>query len=287
MITKRIAKSVYEEITHFWGALSRRYYFEDYIRVYPDEIAFNRFGLRKKISNIERNNFLNHCKFYRFAGQFVSGAVVADVGCGSGYGCELLKDSGAGQVFGADISGPALRFARRRFGSIAEFSQQGITDLNRFTDGQFDVTICSEVLEHIKEYNLTDRAVAELKRITRPGGLLIIGTPNSELLGDHGFSFAEIRHLFSSHFKDFIIFENAFIPTGPGKAQWEERLRRGETGIIITQMIQMEESVISNETTVEIKSGVEPGQYPFGSLSVNTTLLHNTHSWIVIARMND
>ena len=72
---------------------------------------------------------------------------------------------------------------------------QGITDLNLFADNQFDLVICSEVLEHIKEYGKEDQAVNELKRITRPSGVIVIGTPNKKLLPDHGFSFEEMDPL--------------------------------------------------------------------------------------------
>jgi SAM-dependent methyltransferase len=44
-----------------------------------------------------------------------------------------------------------------------------------FADGAFDLTCCTEVLEHVADFEGT---VAELQRVTRPGGLLLISTPN-------------------------------------------------------------------------------------------------------------
>lgn len=207
-----IHKKIFNYFTHLWGQITGRYYFEDYIRVYPDGINFNRFG--KRISNDHniRNNFINHQKFYKFVAQFVPGKIVADIGCGSGFGCEIIKSSGAFKVFGCDISKKAIEFAENRFQGVAEFSVQGITSLNLFQDQYFDISISSEVLEHIKEYKKEDDAIKELKRITKKNGLIIIGTPNSELSGDHGFYFHEIDELFKRHFKRFLIFENALEP---------------------------------------------------------------------------
>jgi SAM-dependent methyltransferase len=43
-----------------------------------------------------------------------------------------------------------------------------------FPDSSFDLVICSEVLEHVYR---SDLAIAELKRVTRPGGWLYLSTP--------------------------------------------------------------------------------------------------------------
>ncbi len=54
-------------------------------------------------------------------------------------------------------------------------------DLDRppypLADGSFDVAILSEVLEHLREYPL--RSLEEVARILRPGGVLVLTTPNA------------------------------------------------------------------------------------------------------------
>ena len=100
------------------------------------------------------NNYLNHCKFYGFVAQFVNEKRVADVGCGSGYGAEILKNSGAGYIHGFDLSKSSINFATEKYSKAAEFSIATITDMNTVSDNSFDVTISSEVMEHIKEYNM-------------------------------------------------------------------------------------------------------------------------------------
>ena len=281
-MTTRFIK-LWNRLTHLWGSLSGKYYFEDFVRVYPDGNRFNRLGRSKPPAPKDLNNFLNHQKFYRFAAQFAHGATVADIGCGSGYGCALLKDAGASRVCGADASKRAVRFAREHYRASAEFSVQAITDLSLYPDDRFDLVVCSEVLEHIKEYHKQDAAVEELRRITRPGGVIILGTPNSELLGDHGFSFEEIDGLMRRHFTHYCVFENALVPFGCSRQLWERRLAEGRTGVIVTEAIKLNETVLPKRVTPELKRGIPAGRYRVGSVEVDTTLLHNTHSWAMVA----
>lgn len=278
-----LARKVKNAIAHLRGRLTGAYYAEDFVRVYPDGTVYDKDGRPVRASQNDINNYLNHRKFYSFAAQFVKGAAVADIGCGSGYGCAMLKDAGAARVCGADLSDQALAYAREHYGDKAEFSRQGITDLREFPDAGFSVTISSEVLEHIKEYGKEDRAIEELKRITRPGGLVILGTPNSELLGKHGFSFEEIDGLMKRHFRRCRIFENALLPSGKSRRLWEDRLAAGRTGVIVTEKINLKETVLLSPEPPEIKQGIEAGVYDLEGLKIDTKLLHNTHSWVVVA----
>ena len=129
-----------------------------------------------------------------------------------------------------------------------------------------------------KEYGKEEQAIRELERIAKRGAVLIIGTPNSELLGDHGFSFSEIDSLMKKQFTQYCIFENALVPYGPGKESWINRLSGGQTGVIVSEAINLSETVLFEEEP-EIKQGIPAGVYQLGDLKINTQLLHNTHSW--------
>lgn len=279
-------KSIKKILTHFVGKISGKYYFEDYVRVYPKGLAFNKFGKKRNMSENDLKNFLNHCKFYQFAAQFVNKQKVADVGCGSGYGSKILKEHGAVSYNGYDISKSAIKYAKSNFNYYGKFSIASITDMSIVADNFFDVTICSEVLEHIKEYEMESQAISELKRITKNNGLIIIATPNNELLVNHGFSFDELNNLFKSYFSQYCIFENAFIPAGEKRILWDQRLRDKTTGIIVTESVNIDETVIFDGNIPEIKQGLEPGLFKFADYEIDTKLLHNTHSWIVIATKN-
>jgi len=54
------------------------------------------------------------------------------------------------------------------------------TDLGRFADGEFDAVFASNFLEHL-EREAIDRCLAEIRRVLRPGGRLLLVQPNFRL----------------------------------------------------------------------------------------------------------
>lgn len=268
------------------AAATKKYYVEDWIRVYPESIVFDNKGKICQPTKNSINNYLNHRKFYIFASQFVLAKRVLDAGCGSGYGCEIIHQNGASYVSGCDVSQAAIKFARQRYSNIARFSLQGITHMPKYQTNTFDVSISSEVLEHVKEYGVEYKTIEELKRVTKLGGLVIIGTPNSELLGSHGFSFDELNRLFGKYFVKYCVFENALVPYGENKRCWEKRLSEGKIGVVVSQNINLSETVLFDDIKPQLKKGIDVGRYKFDKLVIDTSLLHNTHSWIIIA-VND
>ena len=54
------------------------------------------------------------------------------------------------------------------------------TDLSRFSDGEFATVTASNFLEHLDEDSIT-KCLAEVQRVLRPGGLLILIQPNYRL----------------------------------------------------------------------------------------------------------
>jgi len=96
--------------------------------------------------------------------------VVADIGCGNGrYLAELARRGHAGLVIGADLSPGMLHAARGR----APEAGLLVADATAppFPDAAADLTLAMHMLYHVPE---PDRAVRELRRITRPGGRLIV-----------------------------------------------------------------------------------------------------------------
>ena len=155
--------------------------------------------------------------------------------------------------------------------------------MTHYEDKSFDISISSEVLEHIKEYGMQDVAIGDMRRITRSGGLLIIATPNTEMLEDHGFAFDELNTLLSDNFDDFVIFENALVPYTKNVSSWNDRLKNGNLGVIVEEMINPDEIALPKGIIPEIKKGITAGEYTWRGYRINTKLLHNTHSWIALA----
>jgi SAM-dependent methyltransferase len=116
--------------------------------------------------------FRRHVVAYRFAARLVVGAQVLDAGCGEGYGAELLAASAA-EATGVDLDAAVVAHARGRYGR-ARFRQGDLLALP-FPDASFDAVVSLQTIEHLAE----PRAfVAECARVLRPGGRLILSTPN-------------------------------------------------------------------------------------------------------------
>lgn len=102
----------------------------------------------------------------------VTGIGVADVGCGTGHLLALFDD--ASHRVGFDFSEAALRFARDVCPD-ADLLQQDIYDP---PDGEFDVVLCCEVLEHLFHPR---RALENVAQMIRPGGLGVATVPNGRI----------------------------------------------------------------------------------------------------------
>lgn len=88
---------------------------------------------------------------------------VLDAGCGEGVLVEEYADRLA--IVGLDAS-----YASDRV-------QQGSLTALPFPDGSFDAAICLDVLEHLT-FEEQPQALAELHRILKPGGELLVSIPN-------------------------------------------------------------------------------------------------------------
>jgi SAM-dependent methyltransferase len=125
--------------------------------------------------------------------------VIVDVGCGDGMGTELAADLAgfreggrAGHhVVGVDwASGPLKRAAERDLTLVRGSLEAGLP----FASGGVDVVILSEVIEHLVD---TDGGLAELYRVLRPGGHLLLSTPNLAAWFNRGLLLAGIQPIFS------------------------------------------------------------------------------------------
>lgn len=104
-----------------------------------------------------------------------------DFGCGVGRLSQALAEY-AGEVLGVDISSPMLEVARRidRTASRCTFVHNDSPDLGRFPDGQFDLVYSVLVLQHLPR-PVIDAYLAELLRVLRPGGTVVIQMPTRTL----------------------------------------------------------------------------------------------------------
>ncbi|HEY3233255.1 MAG TPA: class I SAM-dependent methyltransferase [Polyangiaceae bacterium] len=100
-----------------------------------------------------------------FVGRYAVERDVLEVGCGTGLLLERIQRF-ARSAKGVDLSPRMLEKARQRGLDVQEGSA---TELP-FADESFDVTCSFKVLSHVPEVN---RALCEMARVTRPGGMIL------------------------------------------------------------------------------------------------------------------
>jgi SAM-dependent methyltransferase len=123
----------------------------------------------------ERLLYLRHVFAYEYAKRLIgSETTVLEVGCGEGYGTTLLAQVAA-QVTGLDVDAQTIAHAAEKY------RRQGLEfkhyDGHRmpFADSCFDVVVSFQVVEHVHDDSWF---AAEAARVTKPGGVFILTTPN-------------------------------------------------------------------------------------------------------------
>ena len=124
---------------------------------------------------VEQNLFNEHLARYRFAARFAEHARVLDAGCGSGYGSAEMASASA--VVGIDISGDAVRHARREFRRPNTSFLQASCESLPFAEASFDLVTAFEVIEHLAGWR---ELLIESCRVLRPSGILLVSTPNKD-----------------------------------------------------------------------------------------------------------
>jgi SAM-dependent methyltransferase len=100
----------------------------------------------------------------------VSGGRALDVGCGAGQVVGRLKEAGF-EAWGVDVSEPSIARARK-------FSERCLLYDGKtlpFPENHFDSVGALNVLEHVDE---PEAFIKEVVRVTKPGGKIVISSPN-------------------------------------------------------------------------------------------------------------
>lgn len=120
-----------------------------------------------------------HCIRYHMAAEYIRpGDTVLDVACGLGYGSYLLyHNSQAKSVLGVDLSDFGIAYAKANYSSdnSVQFRAGDAQDLSFLPDNSVDFITGFETVEHVP---FPEKYLAELKRVLRPAGRLMICAPN-------------------------------------------------------------------------------------------------------------
>ncbi|MEM0989060.1 MAG: bifunctional 2-polyprenyl-6-hydroxyphenol methylase/3-demethylubiquinol 3-O-methyltransferase UbiG [Pseudomonadota bacterium] len=101
---------------------------------------------------------------------------VLDLGCAGGFMAEALVERGA-RVTGIDPAEQAINAARAHAaGNGMEIRYDvGVGEALPYADDSFDVVVCVDVLEHVRDLN---DVMKEAARVLRPGGMFLFDTIN-------------------------------------------------------------------------------------------------------------
>jgi SAM-dependent methyltransferase len=149
-----------------------------------------------------------HGASYRFVENLCTGKHVLDLGCGSGYGSHRIAHV-ANMVHGVDVAGDAVAYARENY-QHPRLNYQMI-DAGQtlpFPDAHFDVILSFQVIEHVSD---DQQYLAEARRLLKPGGCIVVITPDRQhrlLPGQkpwnrwhlREYSMAELAQRISRHF---------------------------------------------------------------------------------------
>ncbi len=110
----------------------------------------------------------------------LSGANVADIGCGGGILAESLDENGA-TVTAIDLSEVGIQTAKthqQKSGSSVDYRLQSTTDFaNELTEKNelLDAVFCMEMLEHVEN---PKGIIADCAKMVKPNGIVIFSTIN-------------------------------------------------------------------------------------------------------------
>ncbi|MBC8247536.1 MAG: methyltransferase domain-containing protein, partial [Deltaproteobacteria bacterium] len=146
---RRVPTKVPDYESNYWGTV-----------VDPDGVERDRLKERE-------NHLMDVATELTFLNDLPGGAIL-DVGCGLGY---LLSGlDGRWECQGVEIS----EFAADHAGEWGRIFKGSLEDA-KYSSGQFDAVVFHHVIEHLVDPLKTLR---EIRRIMKPGGWLILGTPD-------------------------------------------------------------------------------------------------------------
>lgn len=128
--------------------------------------------------------FARHLVVYRWVARRLAGlrgapestgstGRVLDAGCGEGYGADLLAGATPYAVVGLDYDAATARHARRAYPDVPVVRGNLVT--LPFADDSFDGLVSLQTVEHLWDQ---EAFVSECVRVTAPGGMMVMSTPN-------------------------------------------------------------------------------------------------------------
>lgn len=140
-----------------------------------------------------------HMHRYAWVTRFCRGRRVLDIACGEGYGSALLA-AHADSVMGVDIAYEAVLHAREKYAAKGNLQfLQGSATAIPLQSRSVDVVVSFETVEHLPQQS---EMLADIRRVLRPDGLLIMSSPNKKVYSDDR-NYVNEFHVKELYFEEF------------------------------------------------------------------------------------
>jgi ubiquinone/menaquinone biosynthesis C-methylase UbiE len=153
---------------------------------------------------------------------------VLDVGCGLGDVLSQLPENF--NLFGVDYAKSNVAYAKQKLIGKAEIFESGIYSLP-FESEYFDIALCLEVLEHIED---DAKAVREISRVLKPGGVLIAAVPYTYYWKSYKKLLGHFRHYTRQSFSALLL-KNGFNTIDkylPNYYRWHQKYSRNYASLV-------------------------------------------------------
>ena len=162
---------------------------------------------------------LEHYHRYAMVLDLVKGKNVLDVASGEGYGSFFMANT-ASSVTGVDISNEAVQHSSTQYAKPNLTFRQGSATALNFADASFEVVVSFETIEHLVEQA---QMLAEIRRVLRPDGVLVISSPNRPVYSEESGENNEF------HVKelDFVEFDELLKTQFPSIQYYGQRMLMG------------------------------------------------------------
>lgn len=150
--------------------------------------------------------FKNSLKMHKIN---LSGKVIIDAGCGSGYSSKLISDEFSPlKLIAFDIMPEQVAIAQKRYKDI-NFSTGDLTKI-KIPESTADAVFVFGILHHIPEWR---KAIRNISGFLKKSGVFLVDEPKYRWLSwnefeqgihDSGLSIYERKNLFSSYFRSYL-----------------------------------------------------------------------------------
>lgn len=145
---------------------------------------------------------LEHLHRYALAKFVVAGKSVLDIASGEGYGSFIMSEA-AGSVVGVDIAPEAVSHASQRYQRDNLRFLQGSAAAIPLPDASVEVVVSFETIEHHEQHA---EMFAEISRVLRPDGVLLMSSPDKQWYTDEtGYQNPyHVKELYRDEFLDLL-----------------------------------------------------------------------------------